>query len=320
MKAVDGVRSASSRARRWASWASRAAGSRHSRAASCASSTRPRAASRSRAGTSRSSRAPAMRPVRREMTMIFQDPYASLNPRKRVGFIIGEPLEIHKLGTRPRSRPGSGAARGRRTQPGALQPLPARVLRRAAPAHRCGAGACGQPQAHRLRRACLGARRFGAGADPEPAQGPPGRLRPDVRLHRARPERRPAHLRPRDGHVPGQGRESPPATSSTSSRSTRTPARCSRPCRSRIPSSAASARRSCSRATSRARSTRRAPCRFHPRCPRFHEGHCDVEEPPLYPFGDGHVAACHYPLERWPMEADEMRRITSSPTGPNDGT
>jgi oligopeptide transport system ATP-binding protein len=41
----------------------------------------------------------SMRPVRRQMTMIFQDPYASLNPRKRVGFIIGEPLEVHKLGT-----------------------------------------------------------------------------------------------------------------------------------------------------------------------------------------------------------------------------
>src|SRR5919198_5577077 len=41
----------------------------------------------------------AMRPIRREMTMIFQDPYASLNPRKRVGFIIGEPLEVHNLGT-----------------------------------------------------------------------------------------------------------------------------------------------------------------------------------------------------------------------------
>jgi len=33
------------------------------------------------------------------MTMIFQDPYASLNPRKRVGFIISEPLEVHRLGT-----------------------------------------------------------------------------------------------------------------------------------------------------------------------------------------------------------------------------
>jgi oligopeptide/dipeptide ABC transporter ATP-binding protein len=49
-------------------------------------------------------------------------------------------------------------------------------------------------------------------------------------------------------------------------------------------------------------------CRFHPRCPRFVEGHCDVEEPPLYPFGAGHVAACHYPLERWPLGPDEIRR------------
>ncbi len=31
--------------------------------------------------------------------MVFQDPYASLNPRKRVGAIIGEALEVHKLGT-----------------------------------------------------------------------------------------------------------------------------------------------------------------------------------------------------------------------------
>jgi len=41
----------------------------------------------------------AMRPMRREMTMIFQDPYASLNPRKRVGSIVGEPLEVHGLGS-----------------------------------------------------------------------------------------------------------------------------------------------------------------------------------------------------------------------------
>ena len=40
-----------------------------------------------------------MRPIRREMMMIFQDPYASLNARKRVGYIVGEPLEVHKIGT-----------------------------------------------------------------------------------------------------------------------------------------------------------------------------------------------------------------------------
>jgi oligopeptide/dipeptide ABC transporter ATP-binding protein len=40
-----------------------------------------------------------MRPIRREMMMVFQDPYASLNPRKRVGSIVGEPLEVHGVGT-----------------------------------------------------------------------------------------------------------------------------------------------------------------------------------------------------------------------------
>src|SRR5512132_3297818 len=40
-----------------------------------------------------------MRPIRREMMMIFQDPYASLNARKRVGFIVAEALEVHRLGT-----------------------------------------------------------------------------------------------------------------------------------------------------------------------------------------------------------------------------
>ena len=36
-----------------------------------------------------------LRPLRREMQMIFQDPYASLNPRKRVGQIVGDPIKLH---------------------------------------------------------------------------------------------------------------------------------------------------------------------------------------------------------------------------------
>ena len=36
-----------------------------------------------------------LRPFRREMQMIFQDPYASLNPRKRIGQIVGDPFHIH---------------------------------------------------------------------------------------------------------------------------------------------------------------------------------------------------------------------------------
>jgi oligopeptide/dipeptide ABC transporter ATP-binding protein len=42
----------------------------------------------------------ALRPLRREMQMVFQDPYASLNPRKRVGTIISDPMKIHGIGDR----------------------------------------------------------------------------------------------------------------------------------------------------------------------------------------------------------------------------
>jgi len=41
-----------------------------------------------------------LRQLRRQMQIIFQDPYSSLNPRKTVGSIIEEPLIIHKIGSR----------------------------------------------------------------------------------------------------------------------------------------------------------------------------------------------------------------------------
>jgi oligopeptide/dipeptide ABC transporter ATP-binding protein len=52
--------------------------------------------------------ASAMRPYRRDMQMIFQDPYGSLNPRRRVGSIIGDPFAIHGI--------ASGQDRKRRVQ------------------------------------------------------------------------------------------------------------------------------------------------------------------------------------------------------------
>ena len=44
-----------------------------------------------------------MRTLRRNMQIIFQDPYASLNPRMTIGDIIGEPLDVHNIGT-PKER------------------------------------------------------------------------------------------------------------------------------------------------------------------------------------------------------------------------
>jgi oligopeptide/dipeptide ABC transporter ATP-binding protein len=49
-----------------------------------------------------------MRPLRREMQIIFQDPYGSLNPRRRVGSIIGDPFALHGI--------ADGAERKRRVQ------------------------------------------------------------------------------------------------------------------------------------------------------------------------------------------------------------
>ncbi|MEA2175837.1 MAG: oligopeptide transport system ATP-binding protein [Blastocatellia bacterium] len=42
----------------------------------------------------------ALKPVRRQMQMVFQDPFASLDPRLNVEQIISEPLNIHRTGTR----------------------------------------------------------------------------------------------------------------------------------------------------------------------------------------------------------------------------
>jgi len=74
-----------------------------------------------------------LRRLRREMQIIFQDPFASLNPGMTIGKIVGEPIALHGLahdsaGHRERV---ATAAHGRPAT-GLREPLPARILRRPA--------------------------------------------------------------------------------------------------------------------------------------------------------------------------------------------
>ena len=49
-----------------------------------------------------------MKPLRKKMAYIFQDPYGSLDPRQSAGSIIGEPIKVHKTGMTKSRAPGQG--------------------------------------------------------------------------------------------------------------------------------------------------------------------------------------------------------------------
>ena len=136
------------------------------------------ARSRSPAATSPTLNTRELRPLRREMQMVFQDPYSSLDPSAVIADIVGEPLRVHE-GIKGKARddrvrellsPSRAVTEVHRA-------LPLRVLRRATPTHRHRPRHRPQPEAHRPRRSRLGPRRL----HPEPDPRAPGeQLRDDL--------------------------------------------------------------------------------------------------------------------------------------------
>ena len=256
-----------------------------------------------------------MRPVRREMMMVFQDPYASLNVRKRVGFIVAEALDVHGVGT-PAERKRrvqsllevvglnpehynrfphefSGGQRQRIGIARALAINPTLIV-------------CDEPvsaldvsvQAQILNLLKNLQRDFGLTFI---------FIAHDLNVVRHISDRvMVMYLGKAVEVAPRNELYNAPKHPYTGALLSAVP----------IPDPALG------RARERVVLEGDVPnpinppaaCNFHPRCPRFNEGHCDVITPELRPLGAaGHTAACHYPLEKWPMTGDEMRRDPERP-------
>ena len=244
-----------------------------------------------------------MRPLRRNMMMVFQDPYASLNARKRVGFIVGESLELHGIGT-PAERKRrvqellevvglnpehynrfphefSGGQRQRIGVARALAVNPKLIF-------------CDEPvsaldvsvQAQILNLLKDLQREFGLtyvfiAHDLNVVRHISDRVMV-MYLGKAAElaDRDELYTSPKHPYT-GALLKAVPLPSPDAGR-----ARKQVVLEGDVPNPI----------------NPPAACNFHPRCPRFQQGHCDVETPPLAPIGYRHLVACHYPLERWPMD------------------
>ena len=147
-----------------------------------------------------------LRPLRRQMQIVFQDPFSSLSPRMSVGEIVGEGLQVHRIGSEAeRSRMIDQALSRGRARSGGPRALPARVLRRPAPAHRHRPRPGAEAAPDRARRADLGARHERAGADRRPAARPANAAQACLFVHQPRPQGRARAGRRGPGAAPRQG-------------------------------------------------------------------------------------------------------------------
>ncbi|MCS7309814.1 MAG: ABC transporter ATP-binding protein [Armatimonadetes bacterium] len=236
-----------------------------------------------------------IRPLRRQMQMVFQDPMASLNPRMRIGHVLSEPLEVHRL------------ARGRQAwqQAGRLLErvgLSADLLHRY-PHEFSG----GQRQRIGIARAIATQPRLLVADEPTSALDVSIRAQIHALLRELQREMNMTILFvTHDLHAVrqvcsrvvvmylGKVVESAPVDQLFT-----TPAH---PYTRALLDSVlepkpSQARRPRSLPTGDVPTAIRVPpgCRFHTRCPYAQE-RCRVEEPPLQPVGEGQQVACHYPL------------------------
>ena len=233
----------------------------------------------------------------RALQIVFQNPDSALNRRHSVRRILLRSLKKLAGVVRRRGRAAACAtsrvasALTERTLTQKPVQLSGGLKQRVAIAR----AFAGDPEARRLRRADLRARRLRAGGDPQPARRAPGGEAGLVPLHLARPRGRPLHLRsdrrplprPAAGARPGRGRL-------RRARTTRTPRRCCPRCRR---STAAGATGSGSRATSRAPPSRPRAA-SSTRAARACSARSAIEqEPPLVEVEDGHLMRCHIPIE-----------------------
>jgi oligopeptide/dipeptide ABC transporter ATP-binding protein len=250
-----------------------------------------------------------IRPIRREMMMVFQDPYASLNPRKRVGFIVSEPLEVHGVGT--------ATERKRRVQE-LLEIVGLNAEHYNRFPHEFSGG---QRQRVGVARALAVNPKLIVCDEPVSAldvsvQAQILNLLKDLQREFGLTYVFIAHDLNVVRHISDRvmvmylGKAAELAARHQLYATPKHPYTGALLSAVPIPDPEVGRQRKAIVLEGDVPNPINPPsgCRFHPRCPRFQEGHCDVEEPPLASVGQGQLVSCFYPLERWPLTEQEMRQ------------